>query len=153
MTGSTSGEESFIAKNMDANIHAPSAGGVGTPNGHYFGGMTQGGGEGLSASIGGKIGSTMQNVSIDQAISPSGNLDNVLGSFKGDAMSSNPFSVADRFMPVQNLGAAGQAIQQTGKGLSDIAKINSLTSATGSDITGNTSLFSQKPNSSGMQMG
>lgn len=152
MTGSTTGEESFIAKNMDANIHGPSAGGVGTPNGHFFAGMTQGGGEGLNASLGGKIGSTMQNVSIDQAISPSGNLDNILGSFQGDAMSSNPFSVADRFMPIQNLGATGQAIQQTGKGLSGVAELKSFGGAINAGLQGHTT-FASPSKGGGMQAG
>jgi hypothetical protein len=94
----------------------------------------------------------MQNVSIDQAISPSGNLDNVLGSFKGDAMSSNPFSVADRFMPIQNLGAAGQAIQQTGKGLSGVAELKSFGGAINAGLQGHTS-FSSPSKGGGMQAG
>ena len=152
MTGSTTGEESFIAKNMDANIHGPSAGGVGTPNGHYFAGMTQGGGEGLNSSIGGKLGSLMQNVSIDQTINSAGNLNNILGSIQGDAMSSNPFSVFDRFMPMQNIGAVGQAIQQTGKGLSGVAELKSFGGAINAGLQGHTSIASPSKGG-GMQAG
>lgn len=152
MTGLTTGEESFIAKNMDANIYAPSAAGVGTPSGNYFAGMTQGGGEGLNASLGGKIGSSMQNVSIDQTINSAGNLDNVLGSFQGDAMSSNPFSVADGFMPIKNLGATGLAIHKTGNGLSGLAELRPFAGAVNAGLQGHTSVVSPSKGG-GMQAG
>ncbi|MFM7621112.1 MAG: hypothetical protein ACKO47_05865 [Alphaproteobacteria bacterium] len=153
MTGSTTGEESFIAKNMDANYHGPSAGGVGTPNGHYFGGMTQTGGEGLNSGIGGKLGQSMEGFSIDNAIKSGQSLDNVLGSFQGDAMSANPFNMVDRFMPVQNLSTAGQALQKTGDGLSGLAKLNSVGGAINADLRGHTSFVSSPGKGGGMQAG
>jgi len=152
MTGSTTGEESFIAKNMDANYHGPSAGGGGTPHGHYFGGMTQTGGEGLSSGFGGKLGQSMEGVSIDNAIKSGQSLDNVLGSFQGDAMSTNPFSAVDRFMPVQSLGGAGQALQATGKGLASVADIKSFGGAINAGLQGHTSFVSPSKGG-GMQAG
>ena len=147
MTGSTTGEESFIAKNMDANIHAPSAGGVGTPNGHYFGGIAEG------QRMGGEIGASLKSSSLDQSFgSAKEGLGTILSGISGDALGANPFDAIDKFMPIQNIGAVGQAIQQTGKGLSGVAELKSFGGAINACIAGHTS-FASPSKGGGMQAG